>query len=86
MSAFKAQGINIRYVNIGGGLGITYSDETPPLPQDLADAVSPLLKNLNVTLILEPGRVIVGNAGILVTKVLYRKDGEANGLLSLMRR
>ena len=77
VEALKAQGINIRYVNIGGGLGITYSDETPPLPQDLADAVSPLLKNLNVTLIMEPGRVIVGNAGILVTKVLYRKDGEA---------
>src|SRR5437016_11878443 len=77
VGALKAQGINIRYVNIGGGLGITYSDETPPLPQDLADAVSPLLRDLNVTLILEPGRVIVGNAGILVTKVLYRKDGEA---------
>src|SRR4029078_5833795 len=77
VETLKAQGINIRYVNIGGGLGITYSDETPPLPQDLADAVSPLLKSLNVTLILEPGRVIVGNAGILVTKVLYRKDGEA---------
>jgi diaminopimelate decarboxylase len=77
VEALQAQGINIRYVNIGGGLGITYSDETPPLPQDLADAVSPFLKNLNVTLIMEPGRVIVGNAGILVTKVLYRKDGEA---------
>ena len=77
VGALKAQGINIRYVNIGGGLGITYSDETPPLPQDLADAVSPLLRDLNITLIMEPGRVIVGNAGILVTKVLYRKDGEA---------
>jgi diaminopimelate decarboxylase len=77
VGALKAQGINIQYVNIGGGLGITYSDETPPLPQDLADAVSPLLKDLNITLIMEPGRVIVGNAGILVTKVLYRKDGEA---------
>jgi diaminopimelate decarboxylase len=77
VEALKSRGINIRYVNIGGGLGITYSDETPPLPQELADAVSPLLKNLNVTLIMEPGRVIVGNAGILVTKVLYRKDGEA---------
>ncbi len=72
----KRQGINIRYLNIGGGLGITYSDEKPPLPQELADAVSPLVKDLNLTLVLEPGRVIVGNAGILVTKALYEKIGE----------
>ena len=73
----KGQGIGIRYLNIGGGLGITYSDEKPPLPQDLADAVSPLVKGLDLTLVMEPGRVIVGNAGILVTKALYQKDGEA---------
>ncbi len=72
----KRQGINIRYLNIGGGLGITYSDEKPPLPQELADAVSPLVKDLNLTLVMEPGRVIVGNAGILVTKALYEKIGE----------
>jgi len=75
IEALNAQGINIRYVNIGGGLGITYSDETPPHPQDLADAVSPLLRDLNVTLIMEPGRVIVGNAGVLVTRVIYGKEG-----------
>ena len=69
--------INVRYLNIGGGLGITYSDETPPKPQDLADAISPLVRDLDVTLIMEPGRVIVGNAGILVTKVLYMKEGES---------
>ena len=73
----KRQGINIRYLNIGGGLGITYSDEKPPLPQELADAVSPLVKDLNLTLVMEPGRVIVGNAGILVTKALYEKIGES---------
>jgi diaminopimelate decarboxylase len=77
IEVLRGAGINIRYLNIGGGLGITYSDETPPLPQDLADAISPLVRDLNVTLIMEPGRVIVGNAGILVTKVLYMKEGEA---------
>jgi diaminopimelate decarboxylase len=76
IGTLKGQGINIRYLNIGGGLGITYSEEKPPLPQELADAVSPLVKDLNLTLVMEPGRVIVGNAGILVTKALYEKIGE----------
>jgi diaminopimelate decarboxylase len=76
VETLKGQGINVRYLNIGGGLGITYSDEKPPLPQELADAVSPLVKDLNLTLVMEPGRVIVGNAGILVTKALYEKVGE----------
>jgi diaminopimelate decarboxylase len=76
IDTLKAQGINIRYLNIGGGLGITYSEEKPPLPQDLSDAISPLVKNLGLTLVMEPGRVIVGNAGILVTKALYEKAGE----------
>jgi len=77
VESLKGQGIMIRYLNIGGGLGITYSDEKPPLPQELAEAISPLVKDLNLTLVMEPGRVIVGNAGILVTRVLYQKDGEA---------
>lgn len=68
-------GIVIKYVNIGGGLGITYKDEMPPHPKDLAQAVGPLLKESGCTLIMEPGRAIVGNAGILVTKVLYHKKG-----------
>jgi len=76
VEALRSSRVNIRYLNIGGGLGITYSDETPPMPQDLADAITPLVRDLNVTLIMEPGRVIVGNAGILVTKVLYMKEGE----------
>ncbi|HET7438754.1 MAG TPA: diaminopimelate decarboxylase, partial [Nitrospira sp.] len=76
VQTLKGQGINIQYLNIGGGLGITYSDEKPPLPQELADALSPLVKDLNLTLVMEPGRVIVGNAGILVTKALYEKIGE----------
>ncbi|MCS6318932.1 MAG: diaminopimelate decarboxylase [Nitrospira sp.] len=75
------QGIPIRYLNIGGGLGITYSDETPPEPKDLADAIFPLVRDLKCVLIMEPGRVIVGNAGVLLTKVLYTKDGETKRFL-----
>ncbi|MCP9464808.1 MAG: diaminopimelate decarboxylase [Nitrospira sp.] len=76
LQTLKDHGINIRYLNIGGGLGITYSEEKPPLPHELADAIAPLVKGLGVTLVMEPGRVIVGNAGILVTTVLYEKVGE----------
>jgi diaminopimelate decarboxylase len=77
VDALKGQGTDIRYLNIGGGLGITYSDEKPPLPHELAEAVSPLVKGLDLTLVMEPGRVIVGNAGILLTKALYEKIGES---------
>ncbi len=77
VEALRRERINIQYVNIGGGLGITYADETPPHPQDLADAIFPLVRDLGVTLVMEPGRVIVGNAGILVTKALYLKEGES---------
>ena len=72
----KSHGADIHYINVGGGLGITYSEEVPPLPRDLARAISPLLRDLKCVLILEPGRVIVGNAGLLLTRVLYNKDGE----------
>lgn len=68
-----SQGIEIKYLNIGGGLGIAYDDEVPPHPKDLAKAIIPLLKPYNFTLIIEPGRAIAGNAGILITKVLYLK-------------
>jgi len=77
VGALRAQGINTTHLNIGGGLGITYNDEKPPLPQELADAIAPLVQDLKLTLVMEPGRVIVGNAGILVTKALYEKVGEA---------
>jgi diaminopimelate decarboxylase len=70
----KDYGINIKYLDIGGGLGITYNDEAPPDPAEYAAAVKESIGDLKVKLILEPGRVIVGNAGILVTKVLYRKS------------
>jgi diaminopimelate decarboxylase len=70
----KSAGMRIRYIDIGGGLGITYKDETPPHPKELAQAIQPLLKESGCTLVLEPGRAIVGNAGILVTSVLYHKN------------
>ncbi len=71
----RARGHSIRYLDIGGGLGITYSDEAPPHPRDYGTQLRSRLEGLDVTLILEPGRVIVGNAGVLVTKVLYVKRG-----------
>ncbi len=78
----RSAGMSIQYINIGGGLGITYKDETPPLPKELAKAIQPLLKDCGCTLVLEPGRAIVGNAGILVTSVLYHKEsGEKRFLI-----
>ncbi len=77
LHTLKGKGIPIQYLNIGGGLGITYSDETPPHPKDLAEAITPLLRESECEIILEPGRVIVGNAGILLTRVLYIKDTDA---------
>jgi diaminopimelate decarboxylase len=73
VKALREAGDNIRYFDIGGGLGITYNDEEPPHPKDYAQALREKVKALDVTLILEPGRVIAGNAGAMVTRVLYRK-------------
>jgi len=70
----RKEGANIRYLDLGGGLGIQYKDEEPPRPEDYAAALIQGLEGLDVTLILEPGRVMVGNAGILVTEVLYLKE------------
>lgn len=69
----RTLGIDIRYLDMGGGLGIPYDNETPPHPTEMAKAVNPILKSLDCTIVFEPGRVIVGNAGILVTQVLYTK-------------
>lgn len=73
----KKQGISIRTLNIGGGLGIIYKAETPQTADAFARQVVPLLKKTGLRIILEPGRFIVGNAGILVAKVLYVKDTPA---------
>ena len=69
----EEEGIHIDYLNLGGGLGITYDNEEPPHPKEYASAISEELETSDLMLILEPGRVITGNAGILVTKVLYTK-------------
>ena len=73
VEALRGDGHDIRYLNLGGGLGITYRDEEPPLPKDYAAAILPRLEGLGCALIFEPGRVIAGNAGVLVARVLYEK-------------
>lgn len=67
------KGIGIKYLDLGGGVGITYDDEQPPHPHTYAEAIKNEMQDMDCTLILEPGRVIVGNAGILVTEVQYTK-------------
>ncbi len=73
------KGLDIRFVDIGGGLGIRYEDEIPPDPQQYADAIVGAFRDLPVTIILEPGRVLVGNAGILLTRMLYTKPSQEAG-------
>ena len=70
------KGFHIRYVDIGGGLGITYDDEIPPDPGQYAEAIVGAFRDLPVTIILEPGRVLVGNAGILLTRMLFTKPSQ----------
>lgn len=77
----EEEDIAIDYFDIGGGLGIVYKDETPQTAQEYAEKVLPLIKGRKFQLIMEPGRFIVGNAGILVTKKLYLKD---NGVKKFM--
>ncbi|MGD2171323.1 MAG: diaminopimelate decarboxylase [Gammaproteobacteria bacterium] len=68
-------GIAIRHLDLGGGLGIRYREETPPLPADWASALRERLAGFDGTVVIEPGRAIAGNAGILVTRVDYLKHG-----------
>jgi len=77
----KKEGAQIRYLDLGGGLGINYHDETPPSPDEYAKAIVEGLEGLDVTLILEPGRVIVGNAGILLTEVQYIKETDSKNFV-----
>jgi len=71
----QVEGIGISHLDLGGGLGIQYREEEPPHPEEYARAIQAELGGLDCTLILEPGRVIVGNAGVLVTRVQYTKQG-----------
>ncbi len=75
VNRLRAQGIHLKYLDIGGGLGIRYKDENPPEPASYANAILEEMDDMkDLTIILEPGRAIAGNAGILVTKVLYTKN------------
>ncbi len=73
IAVLRSEGFDIRYLDLGGGLGIRYHEELPPHPKEYARGILDHARDLGCTLILEPGRVIVGNAGILVTEVLYTK-------------
>ena len=77
----EALDISIDYLDLGGGLGVRYQDEKPPHPQEYARALKKEMTGLECTLILEPGRVIVSNAGILVSKVLYTKKTETKNFI-----
>ena len=79
----RADGHTIAHIDLGGGLGIPYRDdnEPPPHPDAYADVVKHATRDLGCKLIFEPGRLIVGNAGILVTRVLFVKYGEAKNFV-----
>jgi diaminopimelate decarboxylase len=76
VDALDEKDIRISHIDVGGGIGITYSDETPPEFEQYAKAIWAKLANRNVKLLLEPGRALVGNAGVLLTKVEYIKHTE----------
>jgi len=71
----REQGIRIHHLDLGGGLGIRYRDEEPPLPADWASALQDRLQSFDGSIVIEPGRAIAGNAGILVSRVNYLKHG-----------
>ena len=83
VQTLRADGHNISHVDFGGGLGIPYymDREAPPAPDAYAAMVKRIAHNLGCTLMFEPGRMIVGNAGILVTRVIYMKHGEAKNFV-----
>lgn len=71
-----ARGIKLRHIDVGGGLGVRYRDETPLEPKDWAAAIKPRIVGRGLRILTEPGRAIAGNAGLLVTRVLGLKPGE----------
>jgi diaminopimelate decarboxylase len=77
----KTDGVTLKYLDFGGGLGISYNAEDPPSPAVYGNAVARATKDLGVTIVLEPGRVIVGNAGVLLTRVLLKKNQGAKRFL-----
>ena len=83
MQTLRADGHTISHIDFGGGLGIPYymDREAPPAPDAYAAMVKRVTHNLGCTLMFEPGRMIVGNAGILVTRVIYLKPGDAKNFV-----
>lgn len=81
LATLRGEGVDIKYIDMGGGLGITYDTEEPPHPSKYGEAVIEATKGLGVTLVFEPGRSMVGNAGIMVTKVLYTKKGSEKNFI-----
>lgn len=79
--ALRERGVQIRVLNLGGGMGIRYSDENAPRARDFATAVVPLVRELGIRLIVEPGRFIIGNAGVLLTQALYWKQTSQKNFL-----
>ncbi len=77
MKELRSAGHSIEMIDVGGGLGVTYTDETPPAPEEYAAAVLGAVGDLDCELVLEPGRWITANAGVLLTRVLYEKDNDA---------
>jgi len=77
----KGMGLGIRYLDLGGGLGITYQNESPPPPSRYAQEIINFARDIDCKLILEPGRVLVGNAGVLLLKVIHLKQGSAKNFV-----
>ena len=76
LQGVRDMGIDMKYLDLGGGLGIQYNDEAPPLPADYGSSILEETRDLGLHLLFEPGRNLVGNAGILVGRCLYTKKGE----------
>jgi len=81
VSRIGRQGIRLRWIDIGGGIGITYKDEHPFALEDFTRQVLPVIRETGCRLIVEPGRVLVGNAGALLTRVLYVKTGRSRNFV-----
>lgn len=74
--ALKEHGIGLHHIDLGGGLGIRYREEQPPEPSEYASALLQRLQQTNYEILIEPGRAIIGNAGVLVTRVEYLKSNQ----------
>jgi diaminopimelate decarboxylase len=81
VNELNKEGIRIEYLNIGGGLGIIYNEEKPTTADVFAKAIKPHIAGFGIKVILEPGRFIIGNAGVLITRVTYNKKGRTKNFL-----